>query len=222
MAEAKIIEKYHVFPVIYCFINVKFCVTDRFDFIDNFNAAFSVLFSECLSSPFLPSLILIYSLKFLACGELAFTHNGAHFIEPAEFYNQFQKCLERYLSFGFETFECRLRNARYFRETTPAQTFIKPAFTAVFRQNCCQMHRGLVENIKTISHNILCQNRSLPVYRLKYYAKNSNYFACWQYIKEANFLRVFRIFVCNRNVSALLIVIAAAIIIFAITAAAIM
>ena len=25
----------------YCFINVKFCVADRFDFIDNFNAAFS-------------------------------------------------------------------------------------------------------------------------------------------------------------------------------------
>ena len=104
-----------------------------------------MLFSEYLSSPFLPSLILVYSLKFLSCGELAFAHNGAHFIKPAEFYNQFQECLKGYLSFGFKTLECRFRNARYFRETTPAQAFIKPALTAVFRQNCCQTLRILKE-----------------------------------------------------------------------------
>lgn len=38
-----------------------------------------------LSSAFLSSLILIYGLKFLSCGKLAFTHNGAHLVKPIKF-----------------------------------------------------------------------------------------------------------------------------------------
>ena len=53
-------------------------------------------FLGLLSSPFLSSLIFIYCFKFLSCGELAFTHNCTHFVKPAKFNDQFQKCFERF------------------------------------------------------------------------------------------------------------------------------
>ena len=61
-------------------------------------------------------MVLVYNLKFLSRGELAFTHNGTHFVEPSKFNDQFQECPKRYLSFGFKTLECRFRDARYFRK----------------------------------------------------------------------------------------------------------
>ena len=70
-------------------------------------------------------MVLVYNLKFLSRGELAFTHNGTHFVEPSKFNDQFQECPKRYLSFGFKTLECRFRDARYFRKAAPAQAFIK-------------------------------------------------------------------------------------------------